>query len=189
MTKFLWYPDIETIFFCHFLLLHTKSHIDLTVKSNATEYIVWLDITRATKSSMASYLIRGLFSKSFPQWNLRKPMGFGSFRIIHNQHSCGVCSSVFLGNLSLKSDTKGNFTYKFPILEWMKLQKCSHILRWYCFIFGWIYLIWMNKCNFIYLQHGSSKFMYVNSSIKTWAAQKNWNKNHWNTTQHNILQT
>jgi hypothetical protein len=28
-----------------------------------------------------------------------------------------------------------------------------------------MYLIWMNKCYFIYLQHGSSKSMDVNSSV------------------------
>jgi hypothetical protein len=27
------------------------------------------------------------------------------------------------------------------------------------------YIIWINKCYFIYLQHGSSKFMDVNSSV------------------------
>jgi hypothetical protein len=46
-----------------------------------------------------------------------------------------VSTSVFFwGDLSLKSDTKGNFRDKFS--EWMKLLKCSQILRWYCYIFG-----------------------------------------------------
>ena len=81
----------------------------------------------------------------------------------------------FLGNLLLKSDTKENFRGRFPILEWMKLLKCSQILRWYYFIFGWMYLIWMNKCYSIYLQHGSFKSMDVNSyvtplKIATWSA-------------------
>jgi hypothetical protein len=43
---------------------------------------------------------------------------------------------LFFGNLSLESDTKGNFRDRFPISEWMKLLKCSQILRWYCYIFG-----------------------------------------------------
>jgi hypothetical protein len=42
----------------------------------------------------------------------------------------------FLGDLSLKSDTKGNFRNRIPISEWMKLLEYSQILRWYHYIFG-----------------------------------------------------
>jgi hypothetical protein len=77
-----------------------------------------------------------------------------------------VISNVFfLRNLLLKSNTKGNFRDRFPISKWMKSLKYSQILRWYRYIFGGMYLIWMNKCYFIYLQHGSFKFMDVNSSV------------------------
>ena len=74
-------------------------------------------------------------------------------------------SVVHLGDLSLKCNTKENFKDRFPILEWMKFLKCSQILRWNCYIFGWMYLIWMNKCYFIYLQNSLSKFVDVNSYV------------------------
>jgi hypothetical protein len=76
-----------------------------------------------------------------------------------------VVQPFLFSDLSLKSDTKENFGNRFPILEWTKLLKCSHILRWYRYISRILYLFWMNNCCFIYLQHGLSKFMDVNSSI------------------------
>jgi hypothetical protein len=80
---------------------------------------------------------------------------------------CEYAATFFWGNLSLKSDTKGNFRERFLFSKWMKSLKCSQILRWYHYIFGWIYLIrWINVISSTsYLQHGSFKFMDVNSSV------------------------